>query len=208
MEALLTWRYFVVPEDKFGEIKPLADELDALRDRELSEEESKRQEDLMDQINSLGEKIAKKVIVYKDEGDLKDGTIAEELVYRMGESEMMGAFRDEYYYHFLVYITPEQLASDYEAIEKIFKTIADHDLLKTEFLGEWIYLDRAQEIFGEVRAMFKEAYESKCGIIKTDKLEWQESGDEDREEEPPPLWMMKEDGIDEDESNLEDADDE
>jgi len=158
--------------------------LDNLRNRELSEEENREKESLIDQINEIGAEIAHKITVYQDSSDgKKDGTIIEELVYRMDEAREIRKYSDGFYFHFLVYVKPQELQEKYDKIKKIFEIIADHDLLKEEFLGKWEYLERAREIFEELRHMYEEAYENNCGIVKTDKVEWVEFEDEELEEE-------------------------
>ncbi len=183
MDARITWWYYLIPEDKFPQIKDKADKLDTLRDRELSEEEAKLKEKLIDEINSIASSISYKVVEYKDTDEKKDGTIIEELVYRMDEAHEVKIYSDGYYFKFMVYITPEGLQKEYSKIEKIFSIIADHHLLKEEFLGKRKYLQRATEIFNELRELYKEAYENKCGIIKTDKVEWVETKEDEELEE-------------------------
>ncbi|MFP4498464.1 MAG: hypothetical protein ACLFQV_09670 [Vulcanimicrobiota bacterium] len=179
MEPLLTWRYFLIHEDDFNKIRPLADELnDNLRNRPLSEEENNRKEELIDEINQLGGEIAKRTFVYKDVDDnndlTNDGTIVEELVYRMDDA--FGILRrygdSNLTFPFLTYIPPEELQDDYDKIKDIFDEISEHDLLKKEFLGKWKYLERAREIFDELMVMYKWAFKNDCGVVQTDKLEW------------------------------------
>jgi hypothetical protein len=183
MDSLLTWRYFIIPEDKFEQIKGKVDELDYLRDKELSTEENERKETLIDEINAEAPSIACKVVEYRDTDGVKDGTIVSELVYRMDEAKEVKEYSEGFYFKFLVYITPSDLQQEYAKIEKIFGLIETNELLKEEFLGKWEYLDRAQQIFDEVRSMYMEAYENKCGVIKTDKVEWVGTGLEELPED-------------------------
>jgi len=192
MKPLITWRYFLIPKDKFNSIKPLSDELDGLRNRELSNEESTRKELLIEEINEKARVIALKIQVYKDDendgrdGTIRDGTIIEELIYRMDESWEVHNYSSGFYFQFLVYATPEELQKQKPEIEEIFKTVADHHLLKKEFLGKWIYLDRAREIFGELRKLYNFAFSNECGIIKTDQVTWKETEMDLIEEEEKP----------------------
>lgn len=183
MEAYLTWKYFVVSQDNFGQIKEMAEELDELRNRELDRKDATKKEALIDFIDEKASRIADRVIVYHDDEINKDGTITEELVYRMDDAKELRQYKDldQPYFHFLVYITPEDLQARFERIDSIFKLTADHHLLKTEFLGKWVYLERAREIFKEIWDMYKSAFEQKCGIIKIDKVKW--IFDEEEEEE-------------------------
>jgi DNA-binding transcriptional ArsR family regulator len=182
MDSLLTWRYFLIPQDKFEEIKDKAEVLDSLRDRELSEEENETKESLIDEINKTAPSIARKVVEYKDTDGTKDGTIVSELVYRMDEAREVQKYSEGFYFKFLVHITPEDLQKEYPTIGEIFEVTENLNLLREEFLGKWEYLERAKEIFGEIRNMYREAYESKCGVIKTDTVEWVGTG---QEELPP-----------------------
>ena len=183
MEPLITWRYFLIPADKFDEIKPMADELDGLRNRELSEEEARHKEELINQINEKAKESAKKIQVYTDDDEGRDGTVVEELIYRMDEAWEVHNFNTDFYFKFLVYATPEELQKQKSMIEKIFDKIADKNLLKKEFLGKWIYLDRARIIFKHLRELFSFAFENNCGIIKTDSVTWKETEiDKDEEE--------------------------
>lgn len=185
MEALLTWKFFLVPEDKFEQIKKLAEELDSYRNRELSEEEAERKESLINIIDEKASGIAHKTYTYKDDSENKDGTITEELVYRMDEAPEVRYYTDpdEFYFKFLVYITPDGLQKQYDSILKIFNTIESRDLLKREFLGKWEFLDRAREIFQYIKTMYKDAYENNCGVIKIDKIEWLYDDNNEAEEE-------------------------
>jgi hypothetical protein len=183
MDSLLTWRYFVIPKDKFDQIKGKVDELHSLRDRELSLEENEKKENLIDEINSEAPSIACKVLEYKDTDGGKDGTIVSELVYRMDEASEVKDYSEEFYFKFLVYVTPSELQEEYPKIEKIFDLVENQDLLKEEFLGKWEYLERAQNIFHELRTMYIEAYENQCGVIKTDKVEWVGTGLEELPED-------------------------
>ncbi len=184
MEALITWRYFLIPEDKFDQIKPAAEELDGLRNRELTEEEAAHKEELIARINEKAKEIAKKIQIYTDDEEGRDGTVVEELIYRMDEAWELHSFRTEFYFKFLVYATPQELQKQKDTIEKIFDKIADKDLLKREFIGKWIYLDRARVIFKHLRELYQFAFENNCGIIKTDSVTWKET-EIDREEENP-----------------------
>jgi len=201
MEALLTWKYFLISGEKFDVIKADADELDTLRNRELTKEESKRKDELIDIIDVKAKGIADEVIVYKDDGDCKDGTIVEELVYRMDEAIELRKYRDpdEFYFQFMVYCTPEGLQKQYEMIKKIFAITENHNLLKEEFLGKWVYLERAREIFHELKKMYQTAYDDHCGIVKIDRVEWLPESDELEEE-------LEEDIEDKEEDILEDVD--
>lgn len=200
MKALLTWKYFLIPEEKFDVIKSEADELDTLRNRELTEKESARKDELIDIIDLKAKDIAEEVVVYKDDGESRDGTIVEELVYRMDEAIEIRKYKDqdEFYFQFMVYCTPEGLQKQYDTIKKIFIITEDHDLLKEEFLGKWIYLDRAREILHEIRKMFQTAYDDHCGIVKIDRLEWLPENEEMEE--------LEEDIRDKEEDILEDVD--
>lgn len=174
MDAYLTWKYFVIPEDKFDQIKELEEELDGLRNKELNDEQAVRKDMLIDMIDKQATPISEMVLVFKDSENVKDGTIMEELVYRMDEAPELRKYTepDEFYFPFMVRITPEGLQNQYPVIEKIFEVTSDHDLLKVEFLGDWVYLERAKAIFIQIVDMFKTAHEKKCGIIKIDKLDW------------------------------------
>lgn len=185
MEALLTWKYFLINESDFDQIKAQADELDTLRNRELSPEEEETKENLISQIDETASKIAKDVYEYKDQGESKDGTIMEELVYRMDEAPELRKYTDpdEFYFHFLVYITPEGLQKQYDTILRIFEVTADHDLLKEEFLGKWVYLERAREIFKELRKIYSEAHGANCGVVKIDRVQWVEEEEDETEAE-------------------------
>ncbi|MCD4784364.1 MAG: hypothetical protein K8T10_11140 [Candidatus Eremiobacteraeota bacterium] len=200
MEALLTWKYFLIPGEKFDAIKSEADELDSLRNRELTEKESARKDELIDIIDLKAKDVAEEVVVYKDDGEGKDGTIVEELVYRMDDSPELRKYReqDEFYFQFMVYCTPEGLQKQYDKIKKIFAITKDHNLLKEEFLGKWVYLERAREIFHEIRKMFQTANDDHCGIVKIDRVEWV-PGSEEVEE-------LEEDIEDKEEEILEDVD--
>ena len=187
MEALLTWKYFLIPQDSFGKVKDFADELDTLRNRELNEEESARKAELIDKIDEVGSSIAERVIVYKDseDGEEKDGTVCEELVYRMDEAPEVRKYTepDEFYFKFLVYITPEGLQKQFKTIQQIFDETENHNLLKEEFLGEWHFLKRAKEIFEELREMYEDANTNKWGVVKIDRLEWMDEEEMEDEEE-------------------------
>jgi hypothetical protein len=182
MKPLITWRYFIIPENAFDSVKKEADEIDGLRNRELSDEENNRKESLIEALNEKAEKIAMKTIVYSDSEEKNDGTVIEELVYLMDKSPEVSQYSQGYYFQFLVYAPPGELQKEYKDVEKVFDIISSKNLLKKEFLGEWKYLDRAKEIFEELRKMLKEAYENKCGVIMTDVVIW-ESTPEDEEEE-------------------------
>lgn len=175
MEPLITWRYFLIPEDKFDQIKEMADQLDTLRNRELTEEEDTTKESLIEKINEKAKEIALKTQVYSDDDEGRDGTVVEELVYRMDEAWELHNFKADFYFKFLVYATPQEIQTQKDHIESIFKKIADRDLLKKEFLGKWVYLDRARVIFKHIWDLYHFAFENKCGIIKTDQLIWKET---------------------------------
>jgi hypothetical protein len=196
MDAYLTWKYFVIPEDKFDQIKSVEEELDTLRNRELSDEEAVRKDMLIDVIDKQAPAISELVLEFKDSETAKDGTIMEELVFRMDEAPELRKFTepDEFYFPFMVRITPEGLQSQYPTIEKIFEATSDHNLLKEEFLGDWVYLERAKEIFSQIVDMFKTAHEKKCGIIKIDKLDWIDDA-----------MVQKEEVVEEIESDMADA---
>jgi hypothetical protein len=181
MESLMTWRYFLVPEDKFDGVKYLSDQLNELRDIELTEEDNEKKEKIIDEINGLAPSLAYKTIEYRDEGTIKDGTIVEELVYRMDESPEVSKFSEGFYFKFLAYITPEELQEEFDQIDKIFYIIKSKNLLNEQFLGKSEYLSRAREIFEELNKMYQEAFNKKCGVIKTDKVEWIRT-DEDEDE--------------------------
>lgn len=183
MKSLITWRYFVIPKDKFEEIKEPAEELDGLRNRELSDEEMNRKEELIEEINRISEKIASKTLIFKDDEQSKDGTITEELIYRMDESIEFMEYSSDYYFPFLVYAKPDNLQDQADDIRKIFKTVEGHNLLKKEFLGKWEYLETAKKIFAEIRDMFEFAIEKECGVVKTDSVEWMETEEDVIEEE-------------------------
>lgn len=188
MEPLLTWKYFLISENDFPQIKDAADELDSLRNRELTDEENERKEALINQIDELGSKIALHSVVYQDRKDMegyRDGTVCEELVFRLDEAPEVKKYTapDEFYFSFLVYITPDGLQKQYATIRKIFDEVENHNLLKEEFLGEWRYLQRAKAIFSELEMMFEDAYKDKCGVIKIDRLEWLDDDSEEEEEE-------------------------
>lgn len=185
MESLLTWKYYLVAETDFPQVKDLAEELDTLRNRELTDEENERKESLISQIDELGSKIAAHTLVYQDRKDIqghRDGTVCEELVYRLDEAPEVRQYTDpdEFYFKFLVYITPEGLQKQYPTIQKIFDIVENHELLKEEFLGEWRYLQRAKSIFFDLKMMYEDAYKNNWGLVKIDRLEWL---DEEIEEE-------------------------
>ena len=197
MEPLLTWKYFLISENDFPQIKEAADELDSLRNRELTDEENERKESLISQIDELGTKIATHSLVYQDRKDMeghRDGTVCEELVYRLDEAPEVKKYTDpdEFYFSFLVYITPDGLQKQYPTIQKIFDEVENHNLLKEEFLGEWRYLQRAKAIFSELEMMYEDAYKGKCGVIKIDRLEWLDDDSEEEEEETGEVPMIGE----------------
>ncbi|MCE1245603.1 MAG: hypothetical protein LWY06_03040 [Firmicutes bacterium] len=185
MDAYLTWKYFVIPEDKFDQIKDLEEELNTLCNKELDDEQAVRKEMLIDMIDKQATPISEMVMIFKDSENAKDGTIMEELVYRMDEAPELRKYTepDEFYFPFMVRITPDGLQKQYAVIEKIFEVTSEHDLLKQEFLGDWVYLERAKAIFVQIVDMFKTAYEKKCGIIKIDKLDWIDDAMVQKEEE-------------------------
>ena len=174
MDAVLTWKYFVLNRERFQDLKELAEELDTYRNRELTDEEANRKEDVISQIDTQASEIAEKVIEYKDQDACKDGTIMEELVYRMDEAPELQKYTepDEYYFKFLVYITPDDLLKQFKTIIDIFREIEKRNLLKEEFIGKWIYLNRAKEILSELKDMYEFAHKNEFGIIKIDKVEW------------------------------------
>lgn len=187
MEPLLTWKYFLISESDFPQIKDAADELDTLRNRELTDEENERKENLINQIDELGSKIAAHTVVYQDRKDMeghRDGTVCEELVYRLDDAPEVRQYTDpdEFYFSFLVYITPEGLQKQYPTIQKIFDVVENHSLLKEEFLGEWRYLQRAKSILSELEMMYEDAYNNKWGVVKIDRLEWLDEEDDEEEE--------------------------
>jgi hypothetical protein len=179
MKPLITWRYFIIPENAFEGIRKEADELDSLRNRELSDEENNRKESLIEALNDKAGKIATKTIVYSDDEGKNDGTVIEELVYLMDKSPEVSEYSQGYYFQFLVYAPPDEFQKEYKDVEKVFEIISKKNLLKQEFLGEWQYLDRAKVIFEELRAMLKEAHDNKCGIIMTDVVMWESTLDDE-----------------------------
>ncbi len=202
MEPLLTWKYFLIGEDVFPQIKDAADELDTLRNRELTDEENERKEDLIRQIDELGSKVAAHTVVYQDRKDMeghRDGTICEELVYRLDEAPEVRKYTDpdEFYFSFLVYITPDGLQKQYPTIQKIFDEVENHNLLKEEFLGEWRYLQRAKSILSEMEMMYEDAFKNRWGVVKIDLLEWMDDDDEEEEEETGEVPMIGENYVNE-----------
>jgi hypothetical protein len=182
MKAQITWRYFLVPKDKFAQVSGLAIELDGLRNRELNEEEAARKEALIEELNQKAAAVALKVKEYQDSDQDKDGTIIEELVYRMDESREVKKYSSGFYFQFLVHASPDDIQSQKAQIEKIFHIIESQDLLKKEFLGKWEYLERARALFLEIKELFHFAFENNCGIFKTDQVTWLETPEDQAQE--------------------------